>query len=54
MEDVRTAHPEGRPVSALARCQPLDGTLGPPAVPAQHKARRAYENRVATLTLTGS
>ncbi|MEU6479825.1 hypothetical protein ABZ858_23650 [Streptomyces sp. NPDC047017] len=31
-------------------CQPLDGTQGAPAVPAQRKARRAYENRVNTLT----
>ena len=28
----------------LNRCQPLDGV---PAVPAQRKARREYENRVA-------
>ncbi|MFF3505368.1 hypothetical protein [Streptomyces sp. NPDC003247] len=34
----------------LARCQPLDGTQGIPAVPAQRKARREYENRVSTLT----
>lgn len=34
----------------LARCQPLDGALGAPAVPAQRKARREYENRVSTLT----
>ncbi|MFI9366943.1 resolvase [Kitasatospora sp. NPDC053057] len=33
----------------LARCQPLDGTQGVPAVPAQRKARREYENRVSTL-----
>ncbi|MGH3871979.1 MAG: recombinase family protein [Pseudonocardiaceae bacterium] len=33
----------------LARCQPLDGTQGLPAVPAQRKARREYENRVSTL-----
>ncbi|MFB1044369.1 recombinase family protein [Streptomyces chrestomyceticus] len=31
----------------LARCQSLDGA---PAVPAQRKARREYENRVSTLT----
>ncbi|GAA2621517.1 hypothetical protein [Streptomyces axinellae] len=30
----------------LARCRPLDGT---PAIPAQRKARREYENRVNTL-----
>ncbi|MFJ1967128.1 resolvase [Streptomyces sp. NPDC087903] len=34
----------------LARCQPLDGDQGLPAVPAQRKARREYENRVSTLT----
>ncbi|MDH6629348.1 DNA invertase Pin-like site-specific DNA recombinase [Streptomyces sp. LBL] len=34
----------------LARCQPLDGGQGLPAVPAQRKARREYENRVSTLT----
>ncbi|MFD8668955.1 recombinase family protein [Streptomyces microflavus] len=34
----------------LARCQPLDGVQGTPAVPAQRKARREYENRVSTLT----
>ncbi|MFF1913908.1 recombinase family protein [Streptomyces sp. NPDC058239] len=34
----------------LARCQPLDGGHGVPAVPAQRKARREYENRVSTLT----
>jgi transposase-like protein len=33
----------------LARCQPLDGTQGTPAVPAQRKARREYENRVNAL-----
>ncbi|MFJ5073996.1 recombinase family protein [Streptomyces sp. NPDC088553] len=33
----------------LARCQPLDGVQGAPAVPAQRKARREYENRVGTL-----
>ncbi|WP_399880034.1 hypothetical protein ACGH7X_00200 [Streptomyces sp. BBFR51] len=33
----------------LARCQPLDGGHGAPAVPAQRKARREYENRVSTL-----
>ncbi|MDD1062503.1 hypothetical protein NMG29_30545 [Streptomyces cocklensis] len=37
----------------LARCQPLDGGQGVPAVPAQRKARREYENRVSTLTPTG-
>jgi hypothetical protein len=34
----------------LARCQPLDGAQGVPAVPAQRKARREYENRVSALT----
>ncbi|MFF1767464.1 hypothetical protein [Streptomyces sp. NPDC058249] len=34
----------------LARCQPLDGGQGLPAIPAQRKARREYENRVSTLT----
>ncbi|MEU5714513.1 recombinase family protein [Streptomyces sp. NPDC020403] len=33
----------------LARCQPLDGGHGIPAVPAQRKARREYENRVNIL-----
>ncbi|WP_308013659.1 recombinase family protein [Streptomyces beigongshangae] len=33
----------------LDRCQPLDGTQGTPAVPAQRKARREYENRVSAL-----
>ncbi|MFJ7298168.1 recombinase family protein [Streptomyces collinus] len=33
----------------LARCQPLDGGHGVPAVPAQRKARREYENRVNAL-----
>lgn len=33
----------------LARCKPLDGAQGTPAVPAQRKARREYENRVNTL-----
>ncbi|WP_367575247.1 recombinase family protein [Streptomyces griseoaurantiacus] len=37
----------------LARCQPLDGGQGVPAVPAQRKARREYENRVSTLTPPG-
>ncbi|MFE5085986.1 recombinase family protein [Streptomyces mirabilis] len=37
----------------LARCQPLDGGQGVPAVPAQRKARREYENRVSTLVPTG-
>ncbi|MYS09714.1 hypothetical protein GTW71_25525, partial [Streptomyces sp. SID6041] len=37
----------------LTRCQPLDGGHGLPAVPAQRKARREYENRVSTLTPTG-
>lgn len=34
----------------LDRCQPLDGDQGVPAVPAQRKARREYENRVGALT----
>ncbi|GCD96188.1 recombinase family protein [Embleya hyalina] len=34
----------------LARCRPLDGGQGVPAVPARRKARREYENRVSTLT----
>ncbi|MFV2117393.1 hypothetical protein ACE14D_02680 [Streptomyces sp. Act-28] len=34
----------------LARCQPFDGSRDLPAVPAQRKARRAYENRVHVLT----
>ncbi|MFC9407378.1 recombinase family protein [[Kitasatospora] papulosa] len=34
----------------LARCQPLDSDQGLPAVPAQRKARREYENRVSALT----
>ncbi|MEV5567000.1 recombinase family protein [Streptomyces sp. NPDC052196] len=34
----------------LARCQPLDGAPGAPAVPAQRTARREYENRVSALT----
>ncbi|MDX3771762.1 MULTISPECIES: hypothetical protein [unclassified Streptomyces] len=34
----------------LARCQPLDGSQGAPAVPAQRKACREYENRVSALT----
>ncbi len=33
----------------LARCQPLDGARGVPAIPAQRKARRYHENRVSTL-----
>ncbi|MGN9793072.1 recombinase family protein [Streptomyces sp. OZ13] len=33
----------------LDRCQPLDGGHGLPAVPAQRKARREYENRVSAL-----
>ncbi|MDT0347750.1 recombinase family protein [Streptomyces litchfieldiae] len=37
----------------LTRCQPLDGGQGAPAVPAQRKARREYENRVSTLAPTG-
>jgi hypothetical protein len=37
----------------LARCQPLDGVPGAPAVPAQRKARREYENWVSALALPG-
>ncbi|MDF3299416.1 hypothetical protein [Streptomyces tropicalis] len=37
----------------LARCHPLDGGQGIPAVPAKRKARREYENRVSTLTPIG-
>jgi DNA invertase Pin-like site-specific DNA recombinase len=48
--DVRAAYLEGRSIAALARCQPLDGGHGVPAVPAQRKARREYENRVSALT----
>ncbi|WP_306313030.1 resolvase [Streptomyces hydrogenans] len=33
----------------LARCRPLAGAPGIPAVPAQRKARREYENRVGAL-----
>ncbi|MEU6488664.1 resolvase [Streptomyces sp. NPDC046887] len=33
-----------------ARSQPLDGGQSVPAVPAQRKARREYENRVSALT----
>ncbi|MFI2764283.1 recombinase family protein [Streptomyces echinatus] len=33
----------------LALCQPLDGIQGTPAIPAQRKARREYENRVNAL-----
>lgn len=33
----------------LARCHPLDGGHGAPAVPAQRKARREYANRIAAL-----
>ncbi len=36
----------------LALCQPLDGGQGVPAVPAQRKARREYENRVSALVPT--
>ncbi|MFJ2872712.1 recombinase family protein [Streptomyces sp. NPDC087298] len=48
--DVRTAYLRGRSIAALARCRPLDGGQGLPAVPAQRKARREYENRVSTRT----
>ncbi|MEV4191995.1 hypothetical protein [Streptomyces toxytricini] len=36
----------------LVHCQSLDGGQGVPAVPAQRKARREYENRVSTLAPT--
>ncbi|MEU2840485.1 hypothetical protein ABZ776_25875 [Streptomyces sp. NPDC007076] len=48
--DVRTAYLRGRSIAALARCRPLDVGQGLPAVPAQRKARREYENRVSTRT----
>lgn len=32
----------------LVRCQPLDGGQGVPALPAQRKARREYEDRITT------
>ncbi|WP_251982785.1 hypothetical protein [Streptomyces violaceusniger] len=38
----------------LNRCRPLDGAQGVPAVPAQRKARRDYENRVSTLAPSGA
>ncbi|WP_051886667.1 hypothetical protein [Streptomyces hygroscopicus] len=37
----------------LARCQPLDGGHGAPAVRAQRKSRREYENRVSTFASAG-
>ncbi|MFE0048486.1 hypothetical protein ACFWZP_01215 [Streptomyces sp. NPDC059013] len=33
----------------LIRCRPLDGAQGAPAIPAQRKARREYENRVNAI-----
>ncbi|MFJ2498233.1 hypothetical protein [Streptomyces sp. NPDC087539] len=48
--DVRTAYLRGRSIAALARCRLLDGGQGLPAVPAQRKAPREYENRVSTRT----
>ncbi|WP_277739463.1 hypothetical protein [Streptomyces sp. LX-29] len=36
----------------LARCQPLDGTQGTPAAPAQRKARREYADRDSGLAPT--
>ncbi|GAA2595932.1 resolvase [Streptomyces axinellae] len=33
----------------LDHCRPLDGIQGAPAIPAQRKARREYENRVNAL-----
>ncbi|MET9413788.1 resolvase [Streptomyces klenkii] len=36
----------------LARCQPLDAAQGAPSIPAQHKARREYENRINALPAT--
>ncbi|MFF9909664.1 resolvase [Streptomyces sp. NPDC013457] len=55
---VRRGHGYTRRVSAvpavhrqlLARCQPLDGSQGLPAVPAQRKAGREYGNRVSKRT----
>jgi hypothetical protein len=38
----------------LNRCRLLDGAQGVPAVPAQRKARREYENRVSTLAPSGA
>ncbi|MEV0604248.1 hypothetical protein AB0I82_33815 [Streptomyces sp. NPDC050315] len=38
----------------LARCHPLDGGPGSPAVPAQRKAHREYESRVSALAPTSS
>ncbi|MEV6130542.1 resolvase [Streptomyces violaceusniger] len=37
----------------LDGCRPLDGIQGVPAVPAQRKARREYENRVSALVPPG-
>ncbi|MFB7032602.1 MULTISPECIES: resolvase [unclassified Streptomyces] len=37
----------------LARCQPLDGAQGVPAIPAQRKACHGCENRVGTLVPPG-
>ncbi|GGK55132.1 hypothetical protein [Streptomyces flaveus] len=37
----------------LARCQPLDGSQGAPAVPAQRRTRRECENRGSTLAPIG-
>ncbi|MFJ9742909.1 hypothetical protein [Streptomyces sp. NPDC101166] len=37
----------------LARCRPLDSGQGVPAVPAQRKAGREYENRVSALAPIG-
>lgn len=34
----------------LAVCHPLDGGQGVPAVPAQPKARREYENRISAIS----
>ncbi|MFJ6617639.1 resolvase [Kitasatospora sp. NPDC091335] len=34
----------------LTRCQPLDGGHDLPAIPAQRKVHREYENRVSALT----
>ncbi|MEU1020903.1 hypothetical protein ABZ366_02080 [Streptomyces sp. NPDC005904] len=46
---LRVQHHPGRPPPAPCSRQPLDGAPGTPAVPAQRKARREYENRVTTL-----
>ncbi|MEU3771992.1 hypothetical protein AB0F11_02020 [Streptomyces sp. NPDC032472] len=44
-----SAPPPRSTASSSSACQSLDGTPGAPAIPAQRKARREYENRVAAL-----